>query len=191
MGLNLKIDQLLSLRQDIGDCIRCGLCQGRKNIVFGEGSLLSGVIFIGEAPGQNEDERGRPFVGKSGELLEQALDKAGWAREDVYIANVNKCRPPGNREPTPEEQAACGPFLLRQIEIISPRLLVPLGRVSGEYLLGRSMRITKERGQLFSFGPRPEIFILPTFHPSYVLRNRTKEIVEAFYSDIAKAKELS
>lgn len=188
MALGNICNQLLSLRKEIGDCAQCGLSTRRQKIVFGEGSLGSKVLFVGEAPGEEEDKQGRPFVGRSGSLLNQGLEAAGWSREEVYITNTVMCRPPDNREPSPEEQNTCSPYLIKKIDILQPKLIVALGRVSAEYLIGHKIKITKEHGSLFKYPRKPEIFILPIYHPSYVLRNRNEKVLGEFYADIEKAK---
>lgn len=186
-----KARGLLELRRAIGNCQLCSLAGARTNIVFGEGHLSSQVLFVGEAPGQTEDEQGRPFVGRSGNLLDQAFQAAGWSREQVYITNVVMCRPPNNREPSVAEKEACHRFLLAKIDVLNPKLLVALGRTAAEFLLQRPVKITKERGQTFPLAWRSnvETKVMPIFHPSYVLRNQSKEVVDAFYGDIRKAKE--
>ena len=157
-----------SIREELGDCRRCGLCDGRKNIVFGVGSPSADLMFVGEAPGADEDRQGEPFVGKAGQLLTRMIQAMGLQREDVYIANVIKCRPPGNRDPEPDEVLACEPFLIQQIEAIEPKVLITLGRVSASALLRRRVAITRERGRWTEYhGVR----LMPTFHPAYLLRN--------------------
>ena len=162
-----------SLREFIGDCRRCKLSEGRTNIVFGEGNPDTHIMFIGEGPGREEDLQGRPFVGDAGKLLTRLIEKMGFKREDVYIANIVKCRPPMNRDPQEDEAATCFPFLDKQIEIIQPQVIVSLGKVSAYTLLGISgpiskFSITKTRGK---FGEYREIPVMPTFHPAYLLRN--------------------
>lgn len=164
---------LKALRMDIGDCTRCKLSRGRTNIVFGEGSVDAGIMFIGEAPGREEDMQGRPFVGDAGQLLTKLIEKMGFKREEVYIANIVKCRPPMNRDPQGDEISACLPFLEKQIEIISPCVIVSLGKFSAYTLLGvksqiSKFSITRVRGK---FGEYRGIPLMPTFHPAYLLRN--------------------
>jgi DNA polymerase len=160
---------LAQLRAEIGDCRRCKLCERRTQVVFGEGSARPRVMFVGEAPGEEEDRQGRPFVGKAGQLLTKIIENAmGFARADVYIANVNKCRPPGNREPEPDEVAACLPFLRRQIEILRPEVLVTLGKVATWNLLGATQSMSRLRGRVVSWNGIP---VMPTWHPAYLLRN--------------------
>jgi len=172
---------LHSLRDEIGDCKRCALSQERTNIVFGEGSPDARIMFIGEAPGREEDIQARPFVGDAGKLLTKLIEKmgekSGFQREDVFIANIVKCRPPMNRDPHDDEMRTCSRFLVRQIEIIAPKVIVSLGRISAFSLSGRngpltSFSITRARGKFFDYrvGNR-SIPVMPTFHPAYLLRN--------------------
>jgi len=153
---------------DIGDCRRCKLCEGRDKIVFGTGDPEARLLFVGEGPGADEDRQGVPFVGKAGQLLNKIIEAMGLARDQVYIANVVKCRPPDNRAPQPDETAACTPFLFRQIEIISPRVIVALGAPATHALIESSAGITKIRGTFREFRGIP---VMPTFHPAYLLRN--------------------
>lgn len=164
---NREVD-LLTLREEIGDCKRCKLSKQRKNIVFGEGSPEASLMFIGEAPGSEEDIQGRPFVGEAGQLLTRLIQKMGFKREEVYIANIVKCRPPSNRDPEEDEIEACFPFLIKQIEIISPSIIVSLGRISARTLLKTKIPITKLRGRFYEYEGIP---LMPTFHPAYLLRN--------------------
>ncbi|MGH9868327.1 MAG: uracil-DNA glycosylase [Candidatus Polarisedimenticolia bacterium] len=160
---------LESLRvEEIGDCRRCKLCEKRNTIVFGTGDPRARLMFVGEGPGHDEDLQGLPFVGRAGQLLNQIIQAMGLRREQVYIANVVKCRPPDNRTPQPDETAACTPFLFRQIEIIRPAVIVALGAPAAQALLESSAGITKIRGTFRSFGDIP---VMPTFHPAYLLRN--------------------
>jgi uracil-DNA glycosylase family 4 len=160
--------QLQQVRADIGDCKRCKLCTGRTNIVFGVGNPEATVMFVGEGPGADEDLQGEPFVGRAGQLLTQIIKAMGFAREDVYIANVVKCRPPGNRNPEPDEIATCSPFLHAQIAAIRPSVIVALGKFAAQTLLGTDTPISRLRGQ---FHPMGDTVVMPTFHPSYLLRN--------------------
>ncbi len=159
---------LKQLREEIGDCTRCKLHKERKNVVFGEGSANARLMFIGEGPGRDEDMQARPFVGEAGKLLTRLIEKMGMKREDVYIANIVKCRPPFNRDPEEDEIATCKPFVERQAEIIHPGVIMSLGRVSAQSILGMKMPIGKMRGSFFSFHDIP---LMPTFHPAYLLRN--------------------
>ena len=159
---------LAALRREIGDCQRCKLSRGRRNVVFGEGSPEAALMFIGEGPGKEEDIQGRPFVGDAGVLLTRLIEKMGFRREDVFIANIVKCRPPMNRDPEEDEIATCFPFLTRQIEIVMPKVIVSLGRISAHALLETKTPITRLRGR---FSTYREIPLMPTFHPAYLLRN--------------------
>jgi DNA polymerase len=162
-ALNLE-----ELRAAIGDCQRCKLCAGRTHIVFGVGNPNAELMFIGEGPGRDEDLQGEPFVGRAGQLLTDIITKGmGLKREDVYIANVVKCRPPENRNPEPDEVAACEPFLRKQIELIRPEIIVGLGKFAVQTLLQTKVPITKLRGQWHSYHG---IRLMPTFHPAYLLR---------------------
>jgi DNA polymerase len=159
---------LLALRAEIGDCTRCPLAAGRTKLVFGEGSPRARLVFVGEGPGRDEDLSGRPFVGAAGQLLDRIIAAIGLARDDVYICNVVKCRPPGNRDPLPEETAVCGRFVRRQLEIIRPEVVVALGRPAAQYLLDTEQPIGRLRGRFHELG---ETSVMPTFHPAYLLRN--------------------
>jgi uracil-DNA glycosylase family 4 len=183
----LKANSLEELRAAIGDCRRCKLCSGRTNLVFGVGNPNAELMFIGEGPGRDEDLQGEPFVGRAGQLLTDIITKGmGMKREDVYIANVVKCRPPENRNPEPDEVAACEPFLKKQIELVRPRIIVALGKFAVQTLLQSKAPITKLRGQWHSYHG---IKLMPTFHPAYLLRNPAdKKLV---WEDIKKViKEL-
>lgn len=153
-------------------CQRCRLRSGCRGVVFGEGNPSARIMFVGEGPGQTEDELGRPFVGLAGQLLDRILQAAGFVREEVYIANVVKCRPPGNRLPQPDEVAACRPYLEEQIRLIKPAAIVCLGALATQTLLDPRARITKVRGQWFEKGG---IWFLPTFHPAALLRDESKK----------------
>lgn len=177
---------LENLRAEIGDCQRCKLSKGRKNIVYGEGNPDAELMFIGEGPGEDEDIQGRPFVGKAGQLLTSLIENMGLRREDVYIANIVKCRPPGNRNPEEEEINSCIGFIKLQIEIISPRVIVALGNISVQALSGRKMPITKIRGRFMDYNG---IKLMPTFHPAYLLRN-PKDKVLVKDDAVAVLKEL-
>ena len=161
-------DSLERIRADIGDCKRCRLCERRTNIVFGDGSGKAELVFIGEGPGHDEDVQGLPFVGRAGKLLTQMIEAMGLQRRDVYICNVVKCRPPENRAPEKDEIAICSPFLLRQLDVIQPKVIVCLGAVALKALLGAERGITHLRGQWLEYrGTR----LMPTYHPAYLLRN--------------------
>jgi DNA polymerase len=160
---------LQQIREEIGDCKRCRLCEKRTTLVFGVGNPQARVLFVGEGPGAEEDAQGIPFVGKAGQLLTDIIGKGmGLRRSDVYIANVVKCRPPGNRVPQPDEVAACLPFLGDQIAAIRPEVIVALGATALQALLAAPAQITKVRGKWTDYKGIP---LMPTFHPSYLLRN--------------------
>jgi len=159
---------LAELRAFIGDCRRCGLAERRNRIVFGEGDPNAALMFVGEGPGAEEDRTGRPFVGQAGKLLDAMIRAMGLAREEVFIANVVKCRPPGNRDPRAEEAAACAPFLDRQIDLIRPRVLVALGKPAANRLTGTAKAIGALRGRWLSYRGVP---LLATYHPAYLLRS--------------------
>jgi DNA polymerase len=165
-------ETLEQILQDLGDCRRCKLAPTRKTIVFGEANPHAAVVFIGEAPGADEDEQGLPFVGRAGQLLNRMLQAIGLKRADVYICNIIKCRPPGNRTPEKDEVDACSPFLFRQIEAIKPRLVCCLGAPAVRTVLGIKEGITKIRGQFYNFGSAKA---LATVHPAYILRNPREE----------------
>ena len=165
-----RIDSLEEIRTDIGhDCRRCKLCTlGRSQIVFGVGNPKARLMFVGEAPGEEEDKRGEPFVGRAGQLLTKIIEAIGLTRDQVYIANVIKCRPPGNRNPEADEVEQCEPFLFRQIDVIQPRVIVPLGKFAAQSLLKTMDPITRLRGRQFDYRGAA---LIPTFHPAYLLRN--------------------
>ncbi len=162
------MDSLKDLRDHIGDCKRCKLQKGRTTLVFGEGSSKSNLIFVGEGPGREEDQAGRPFVGEAGRLLTKIIEAMGLTRENVYICNVVKCRPPRNRDPEADEIETCFPFLEKQIELIGPDVICSLGRVAGQAFLGKAFKISEQRGRWQSFMDIP---LMPTYHPAYLLRN--------------------
>jgi len=165
----LKEAALKALREEIGDCKRCKLSSGRKNIVFGEGSPDASLMFIGEGPGREEDIQARPFVGDAGILLTRLIEKMGFRREDVYIANIVKCRPPMNRDPERDEIEICRGYIEKQIEIINPQVIISLGRISSQTLIGNTaLKMTSTRGRFFDYNGTP---LMPTFHPAYLLRN--------------------
>jgi uracil-DNA glycosylase family 4 len=160
------------LRDDIGDCRRCKLAGGRTNIVYGVGNPNADLVFVGEAPGADEDARGEPFVGKAGQLLTKMIEAMGYRRQDVYICNVLKCRPPGNRNPEPDEVQSCEPFLKRQLAAIRPRMIVALGKFAVQCLLRDDSPISRLRGNFRSYEGIP---LMPTFHPAYLLRDPSKK----------------
>ncbi len=163
----VSLGRLAQVRADLGECTRCKLHTTRTSIVFGVGAEDAPLMFVGEAPGEQEDRRGEPFVGPAGELLDKMIVAMGWSRETVYIANTTKCRPPQNRNPQPDELAACSPFLDAQIAAVAPRIIVALGRPAANQLLGVDAPISSLRG---TFHDRHGVKVMPTFHPAYLLR---------------------
>ena len=162
-------DALAAVRADIGDCTRCKLhTLGRSQVVFGVGNPQADLMFVGEAPGADEDVQGIPFVGRAGQLLTKIIEAIELKREDVYIANVIKCRPPGNRNPEPDEVETCEPFLFRQIYVIKPKVIVALGKFAAQALLRTDAPISRLRGRVFEYRGSK---LIPTFHPAYLLRN--------------------
>jgi uracil-DNA glycosylase family 4 len=159
---------LLAIREELGECARCKLGAGRTRLVFGVGNPRAELAFVGEGPGQDEDLQGEPFVGKAGQLLTKMIEAMGFRREDVYIANVVKCRPPGNRNPEPDEIAACEPFLRAQLAAIGPKVIVALGKFAAHTLLRETTPITKLRGRWSEYAG---VKLMPTFHPAYLLRS--------------------
>ncbi len=180
------IDDLAAIREDIGDCTRCKLCRlGRKQIVFGVGNSHADLMFVGEAPGRDEDIQGVPFVGRAGQKLTQIIEAIGLKREDVYIANVIKCRPPENRNPEPDEVETCEQFLFRQVDVIKPKVIVALGTFAARSLLKSDAPISRLRGRVYEYRGAK---LIPTFHPAYLLRNPScrREVWE----DMKKARAL-
>jgi len=166
-------DKLLeAVRAELGDCRRCRLCGGRHHIVFGEGSPDARLLFVGEGPGADEDMQGRPFVGKAGLLLTRIINAIHLDRAEVYIANIVKCRPPGNRDPEEDEIQACLPFLKKQIAVIRPHVICALGRCAAQTLLASDQGISRLRG---TFHRLEDMLVMPTYHPSYLLRNELKK----------------
>jgi DNA polymerase len=166
---------------EVRGCTQCRLCEHRTQTVFGEGDPEASIMFIGEGPGETEDRTGRPFVGRAGELLDRMIAAMGLRRDQVFIANIVKCRPPGNREPAPDEVAACTPYLVRQIELIGPQVIVTLGKPAAQFMLGEKISITRARGQWRSWRGIP---LMPTFHPAYILRSYTPATRAAVWSDL-------
>jgi uracil-DNA glycosylase len=161
-------DTLLKVREDLGECTRCKLHSTRHKIVFGDGNPKAELVFVGEGPGADEDAQGLPFVGRAGKLLTQMIEAMGLQRKDVYICNVVKCRPPENRQPEEDEVSTCSPFLLRQIDVIAPKVIVCLGAVAAKTLLQTNRGISQFRGEWLEFRGRK---LLATYHPAYLLRN--------------------
>lgn len=159
---------MATMAEAVAVCRKCRLCEGRQKTVFGSGDPNADLMFIGEGPGAEEDRQGLPFVGRAGELLTKIVEAIGMTRTQVYIANIVKCRPPGNRDPQPDEVAACRPYLERQIELVRPRLLVALGRIAAQTLLGNDLPIGRMRGQWFEVQGVP---LMVTYHPAALLRN--------------------
>jgi uracil-DNA glycosylase family 4 len=175
---------LEAIREEMGDCRRCKLWKGRRNLVFGEGNPNASLMFIGEGPGADEDAQGRPFVGRAGQLLTKIIEAIDMKRSDVYIANIVKSRPPNNRVPEPDEVVACLPFLKKQIAAIRPQIIVTLGASATNNLLSASFPITKVRGEFREMGG---ILIMPTFHPSYLLRNQAAK--REVWEDMKKVRD--
>src|SRR5882672_4053916 len=179
-----KIRLLAQLEeQRVRNCDKCRLAQTRTQTVFGEGDPDAPIFFIGEGPGETEDKTGRPFVGRAGQLLDQMIVAMGLKREQVYIANIVKCRPPQNRAPAPDEVETCTPYLVRQIEIIRPRAIVTLGLPASKYMLSSNSTMGRLRGQWHEWRG---IKLMPTFHPAYLLRSYTVENRQAVWSDLQK-----
>ncbi len=176
---------LRQIREDIGDCTRCRLHQGRTNLVFGVGNPRARLLFVGEGPGADEDAQGEPFVGRAGQKLNEMIGAMGLERREVYIANVVKCRPPDNRTPLPDEVGTCSPFLFAQIEAIRPRVIVTLGSPATHTLLGNKLGITKIRGVWHAYRGIP---VMPTFHPAYLLRAYTLENRRLVWEDLKAAR---
>jgi DNA polymerase len=176
---------LEDVREALGACMRCRLCEGRTTIVFGDGNPGADLMFVGEGPGESEDLQGLPFVGRAGELLTQMIEKGlEIPRSEVYICNIVKCRPPGNRTPLADEVASCRPFLDGQIAAIRPRVIVALGKPAASLLLGRDIAITRVRGMWQQYRGIP---LMPTFHPAFVLRQYTRENRRLVWEDLKAA----
>ena len=170
----------------VGKCMKCVLSKSRQNIVFGEGDIESRLMFIGEAPGAEEDNTGRPFVGRAGQLLTKIIESINLKREEVYIANIIKCRPPENRNPMEDEIASCAPFLKEQISIIRPEIICTLGKFSTEFIIGEGKgSISSVRGKTYNYDG---ITVIPTYHPSYLLRNPSAK--KETWEDMKKIREL-
>jgi DNA polymerase len=166
--VDVNTPTLQDIRQELGDCHRCPLCQKRTHIVFGEGNPQARLAFVGEAPGADEDMQGKPFVGKAGQLLTKIIQAMGLTRQDVYICNILKCRPPGNRNPKPDEITTCEPFLVKQLQVIQPKVICALGTFAAHTLLKTEVPITVLRGRFHTY---QGIHLMPTYHPAYLLRN--------------------
>lgn len=174
------------LKKECLSCTKCVLCSTRKNVVFGVGNQNADIMFVGEGPGKNEDEQGIPFVGQAGKLLDTYLVSVGLRRQDVYIANIVKCRPPANRDPLPEEQERCIGWLETQLELISPKIVVCLGRVAAMRLISSDFKVTVQHGQIFNMGG---FKIMGTFHPAALLRNPANKIPA--FEDFKKLAEIA
>jgi len=179
-------EEFQTFRAEVLACRRCGLCSSRTQVVFGTGPLKTPLMFVGEAPGQDEDLKGEPFVGRAGQLLTNTLKKFGIERSQVFIGNILKCRPPGNRTPAPDEMAACMPWLQQQIAAIQPKLICGLGNIAVQTLLATKTGITKLRGRVTQAQGVP---FFPTFHPAYILRNMSD--LPLFEADIKSALEIA
>lgn len=166
-------ENLEELKQSIVNCQKCKLCKTRNNTVFGSGNPNAEIMFIGEGPGGDEDKTGEPFVGKAGKLLNMAFDVVGIKRDEVYIANIIKCRPPANRDPEEDEIKACMDYLRNQVMIVKPKIIVLLGRIALQNILGKEYKITSTRGKWIE---KKEILYMPTWHPAALLRDETKKI---------------
>ena len=180
-------DALAALKTEIGPaCTRCKLhTLGRSQVVFGVGNPAADLMFVGEAPGADEDVQGEPFVGRAGQLLTKIIEAIGMRREDVYIANVIKCRPPGNRNPEPDEVAQCEPFLFRQVDTIKPKVIVALGKFAAQCLLRTTEPITRIRGKEFTYR---DAILMPTYHPAYLLRNPSAK--RDVWEDMKRVRDL-
>jgi uracil-DNA glycosylase family 4 len=171
-SISVSGETLEEIQTDLGDCTRCRLQSGRRSIVFGVGNPEADLMFVGEGPGHDEDVQGIPFVGRAGQLLTKIVEAIQMSRDEVYIANIVKCRPPGNRDPEPDEIATCRPFVERQIESVRPKVICTLGRVAAQALLSTDKPLGRLRGQTFAYG---EAVLVPTYHPAYLLRNPEKK----------------
>ena len=165
-----RMSRLSVVAEEASTCRKCGLCETRANVVFARGRARNRVMFIGEAPGAEEDRQGYPFVGRAGKLLDQIIDAIGFQRDEIYVANILKCRPPGNRDPKPEEIASCTPYLEQQIELVNPKIICALGRFAAQFLTGNPKApMGQLRGRIHYY--RDRIMVLPTYHPAALLRN--------------------
>ena len=176
---------LTRIREELGDCTRCKLHQGRTTLVFGVGRPDADLLFVGEAPGRDEDQQGEPFVGRAGQLLTKIIESIGLTRDQVYIANVIKCRPPNNRNPELDEVRTCEPFLFQQLDVIRPRVVVALGAFAVRTLLGSDQSISQLRGQVFDYRGAK---LVPTFHPAFLLRSPDRK--RDVWEDMKKVRAL-
>ncbi|MBV8979602.1 MAG: uracil-DNA glycosylase [Acidimicrobiia bacterium] len=178
---------LLDIEAEARECVRCPLAEGRTQVVFGVGNPNADLMFVGEGPGREEDLKGEPFVGRSGKLLDQlVLEEMGLSRDSFYIGNVVKCRPPGNRDPKPEEIEQCRPYLEAQVEAIKPKVIVTLGNFATKLLLNTTQGITKMRGQTYDYG---DATLVPTFHPSAALQGGGGDVISKMRADLVRAKQ--
>lgn len=177
------MDKWDELKSFVYSCNRCRLSDGRKNIVFGEGNINAKLMFIGEGPGEEEDNTGRPFVGRAGMLLTKMIESIGLSREEVYIANIVKCRPPNNRVPFDDEAKVCINYLRKQVALINPKIIVCLGATAAKYVIDENIRITRDRGVWYRRG---NYFIIATFHPAALLRDESKK--KLAWEDLKKIK---
>ncbi len=180
-----RSETLEQIRNDLGDCRRCKLWKGRTNIVFGTGNPDAQLVFVGEGPGYDEDRQGEPFVGRAGQLLTKIIEAMKLSRDQIYICNVIKCRPPENRNPQPDEIKACFPFLKRQLDSISPDFICALGSVAANALLEKEVFISRVRGRFFDY---KGIKVMPTYHPAYLLRNPVKK--KDVWEDVQKIMKI-
>lgn len=185
LNQNASGESLESIRTDLGDCRRCKLCSGRTHIVFGSGTSEAKLVFVGEGPGADEDAQGLPFVGAAGQLLTKIIEAMQLTRDQVYICNIVKCRPPSNRTPEEDEIAACSPFMFRQIESIRPRVICCLGAVAAQTVLGTKTAVGKLRGRFHDYRG---IQVMPTWHPAYLLRNPNAK--RDVWDDVKKIRAL-
>jgi uracil-DNA glycosylase family 4 len=175
---------LEGIRREMGECTRCRLHEGRNHLVFGEGDPHAALVFVGEGPGREEDLQGKPFVGRAGELLTRIIEAIDLTREEVYIANIVKCRPPNNRDPRPDEIQTCLPFLLKQLEAIRPRIICCLGTFAAQTLLGTEEKISALRGRFHTYQGAK---LMPTYHPAFLLRN--PQFKKAVWEDMKRIRE--
>ncbi len=187
-SVDVKVLKLQKLYEENKGCCRCDLCKSRTQIVFYDGNPDSKVMFVGEAPGADEDRLGKPFVGRAGQYLNKVLEKIGWSREEIYITNVCKCRPPENRKPLPKEMQTClNVFLKNEVKIVKPKVICCLGATAAEAFMGKLVRITKMRGQFYPNPMFPNTKLFLTYHPAYILRNIRE--AKTFEEDLKKLKE--
>jgi len=180
--------RLSSLFSSYKDCTKCELHRSRTQVVFGDGNPYSPIVFVGEAPGEEEDRQGKPFVGRAGQYLNRKIEEVlGLKREEVYITNVCKCRPPSNRKPTQQEIGACFPYLRKELEILRPKVICCLGATAVEGILGKNIPVTRARGKFFSYPYDPSVKVLLTYHPAYILRNPRAD--DQFTEDLERLKE--